>query len=82
MAVPNIVLFKKQVLLTQTYSKQGSFVDTIYCIFGEVVAKNDLVTNTDIGDIVLFNPKESIIVTQTGVNYYVTNIDDLIFKEI
>jgi hypothetical protein len=82
MAVPNIVLFKRQVLLTQTFSKQGNSVDTIYCIFGEVVAKNDLVVNTDIGDIVLFNPKQSIIVIQGGVDYYVTDIDNLIFKEI
>lgn len=81
MSVPNIVLLKNQVLLSQTYSKQGNIVDTIYCIFGEVVNINDLVTNVDIGDIVLFNPSESIIITQ-GENYYITDVDKLIFKEI
>jgi hypothetical protein len=82
MSVPNIVLLKNQVLLFQTNSKQGNIVDTVYCIFGEVVASNDLVTSVDIGDIVLFNPSESIIITQGGANYYITYVDNLIFKEI
>ena len=82
MAAPNIVLYKKQVLLQQTFSKQNTIVDTIYCIFGEVVGKNDLVTSMDIGDIVLFNPIESIIIIQNSVNYYIADVDKLIFKEI
>lgn len=80
MSVPNIVLLKNQVLLSQTYSKQGNIVDTIYCIFGEVVDKNDLVNKVDIGDIVLFNPSDSIIITQAE-NYYITDVDKIIFKE-
>lgn len=82
MSEPNIVLLKNQVLLFQTNSKQNNIVDTILGIFGEVVAINDLVTNVDIGDIVLFNPGESIIITQGGANYYITDVDKLIFKEI
>lgn len=81
MSVPNIVLLKNQVLLSQTYSKNNTIVDTIYCIFGEVVGVNDLVTNVEIGDVVLFNPNDSIIITQ-GENYYITDVDKLIFKEI
>ncbi len=82
MAAPNIVLFKKQILLQENGSKLNIIVENTTNIFGEVVGKNDLVTNASIGDIVLFDPSTCIIIKTSTSLYYIVNESDLIFKEI
>lgn len=82
MAVPNIVLLKKQVLIQENSSKLGIIVDNTVDIFGEVVSVNDLVDNVDIGNIVLFNPNGCLIFRYDNSFYYIVDNDRLIFKEI
>jgi hypothetical protein len=81
MAVPNIVLLKKQVLIQENSSKLGIIVNDGIDIFGEVVAANDLVNNVDIGDIVLFNPSDCLIFRYDNSFFYIIDNDKLIFKE-
>lgn len=82
MSVPNIVLLKKQIMLQENSSKLGIIVNNSDNLFGEVVAINDLVTNVDVGNIVLFNPSQCLIFRYDNSFFYIIESENLVFKEI
>jgi co-chaperonin GroES (HSP10) len=69
-------------MLQENSSKLGIIVDNSDNVFGEVVAVNDLVTNVNVGDIVLFSPTQCLIFRYDNSFFYIVENEKLVFKEI
>lgn len=83
MPLPNIVLNKDQILLSQVdYGKSGISMINNGNLFVEVAAVNDLCTKYNVGDFVLFNPNDSTALSYLTKTYFITTEDKIIFKEI
>lgn len=80
MALPDIILYNNQILLSQSNSKLGVIIDSNNCIYGEVVAINDL-SSISIGDSLLFNPLNSISLIFDSNLYFLIDESKIIFKE-
>ena len=80
--VPNIILLKNQVLLQENASKLNIIVNNSDNLFGEVMSLNNLITNVNVGDIVLFNPNDCLILRYDNSFFYIVDNNKLIFKEV
>lgn len=81
MAVPNLILNKGQILLLESYSKQGIILTNNDFIFTNVMAINELSELYAVGDYVTFNPVDATLLIFDTDTYYLTTEDKIIFKE-
>lgn len=81
MAVPSLILNKGQILLLESYSKQGIILTNNDYIFTNVMAVNDLSELYAVGDYVTFNPVDATLLIFDNDTYYLTTEDKIIFKE-
>jgi hypothetical protein len=81
MAVPNLILNKGQILLLESYSKQGIILTNNDYIFTNVMAINALSELYAVGDYVTFNPVDATLLIFGTDTYYLTTEDKIIFKE-
>jgi hypothetical protein len=79
--VPDIILGKNQILLTQGDSKLGIIIDNNNCIFGEVVSVNNLSNDISVGDFLLFNPLGAKNLLFDSELYYLIDTSQVVFKE-
>lgn len=82
MAAPLLVLNKGQILLIESYSKQGIVLTNNDYIFTLVVAVNELSELYAVGDYVTFNPADATLLIYGNSTYYLTTEDRIIFKEL
>lgn len=81
MAAPNLILNKGQILLIESYSKQGIILTNNDFIFTNVVSINALSELYSVGDYVTFNPIDATLLIFGTDTYYLTTEDKIIFKE-
>lgn len=81
MAAPDIVINKKQIVLTQSSSGWGIVMDNNDFLFGYVEIVNDLTDMYVVGDIVLFDPQGAKMFMYDDTTFYITTEDKIYFKE-
>jgi hypothetical protein len=83
--IPDIVLPQGYVMLSQSASIQDLVMDNNSNLFGEVILVNDLCELYAVGDSVLFNPNEGIImrydIETNSYTYYFVREDSILLKE-
>jgi hypothetical protein len=81
----DLILKQGYVLLSQTISTLDLEMDNNSCLFGEVIAVNDLCELYAEDDIVLFDPVGCQIIRidkmGTFVTYYLVREDNILLKE-
>lgn len=75
------VLYPKFVSLADTVSQQGVGILTKGYKWGIVDAVNYANFRTDVGARVIFREQDAALITAGGVQYYIVDENDLIFKE-
>ena len=81
MAVPDIIINKGQIVLSQSTSGWGIVMDNNDFLFGSVEIVNDLTEQYSVGDIVLFDPQGAKLFMYDDGTYYLTTEDKVYFKE-
>jgi hypothetical protein len=83
--IPSIVLPQGYLLLSQSESIGDLVMDNNSNLFGEVMLANDLCELYAVGDSVLFDPNQGIImrydIETNSYTYYLVREDSILFKE-
>jgi hypothetical protein len=74
-------LNRPQILLTQTTSALGIYIPVAGLLFGDVANIYDTCDRYQIGDNVLFDPTDCILLREGGIDYYVVEEQKIFFSE-
>lgn len=81
MAATDLILNAPQILLTQSVSVLGVYTPVAGLLFGTVENIYDTCDRYIIGDSVMFNPDNCILIRESGVDYYIVEEQRIFFSE-
>ena len=81
MAVPDIILNKGEILLQQTNGQLGIELDNSSFLNATVVAVNDLTDSFEVGQFVLFSPKDELIIKYDNTDYHLVPETSIKYRE-
>lgn len=82
MAAPNIILNKGQILLKESASSLDIDISATSFMFGDVEAVYEFTDRHEVGDVVMFNPKDADQISYSNEVYFLTTEDKIFFTEI